>query len=76
MPVNREESQNRFGFRKGTEVTIPQHQQVRARFAELDLFLQEVLPDGRAKAVARTQLEDSSMWANKAIAEQAPLSND
>jgi hypothetical protein len=72
MP-DREESRQRFGFHKGTDVTMPLHQEVRARFVEMDLFLQEALPNGRAKAVARTELETSAMWANKAVAELAPV---
>lgn len=71
-----EEIANRFGYHKGTEVTAPQHQTVRQAYAGLALVLSELLPEGRAKSVALTQLEDSAMWANKAVAEQAPLSLD
>jgi hypothetical protein len=68
-----DESKERFGWHKGTEVTGPLHQVVRAKFAELDMFLQEALPQGRAKSLARTELETSGMWANKAVAELAPV---
>lgn len=67
---------NRFGYHKGTDVTVPQHQTVRQAYAGLALVLSKLLPEGRAKSVALTQLEDSAMWANKAVAEQAPLSQD
>lgn len=67
------ESQSRYGWHKGTEVTGPMHQAVRTFYAEMDAFLQAQLPDGRAKSLARTALEESAMWANKAVAELAPV---
>lgn len=67
------ESKERFGWHKGTEVTGPVHQQIRAKFAELDMFLQETLPQGRPKSLARTELETAGMWANKSVAELAPV---
>jgi hypothetical protein len=68
-----EETQQRYGYHPGTNDTIPMHEVVRKKYAEMDAFLQGFLPDGRAKSLARTQLEDSSMWANKAVAELAPV---
>ena len=67
------EIQNRYGYHKGTEITGPQHQMCRAKFMEMAEFLDALLPGGRAKALAMTELETASMWANKAIAEQAPI---
>ena len=67
------EIQNRFGYHAGTEVTAPQHKLCRQKFAEVAEFLDALLPSGRAKALALTELENAAMWANKAIAEQAPL---
>lgn len=71
--VGRDELENRFGFHKGTDVTVPQHSAVRSNFIEFACFLDEILPPGRAKSLALTHLEDAAMWANKAIAEKAPL---
>lgn len=68
-----EETQKRFGFHEGTNDTVPMHEIVRKRFAEMDAFLSDFLPEGRAKSLARTELEASSMWANKAVAELAPV---
>ena len=68
-----EEVRNRFGYHAGTPVTQPKHQAVRARFNEMCVFLDELLPAGRAKSVAFTELESAAMWANKAIAEMAPV---
>lgn len=66
------ELENRYGWHPYTEVTKEQHAEVRARFLELAKFLEEMLPAGRTKSLAHTQLEDAAMWANKAVAEQAP----
>lgn len=71
------EIENRFGFHKGTiegpEATAPKHRELRRQFCEFALMLDLVLPEGRAKAVAFTELENASMWAHKSIAETAPL---
>lgn len=68
-----EEIRNRFGYHAGNTVTMPKHADVRARFIEMCTFLDEILPAGRAKSVAFTELESAAMWANKAIAEMAPV---
>ena len=75
--VGQEEIENRFGFHKGTiegpNATAPQHADLRVKFTDFAELLDVVLPDGRAKSLAFTELETASMWAHKAIAEQAPL---
>lgn len=72
-----EEIRNRFGFHKGTvegpNATAPRHADLRAQFVAFAAMLDEVLPDGRAKDLALTELENASMWGHKAVAEQAPL---
>ena len=71
------EIENRLGFHKGTiegpHATAPRHAELRRRFVLFALMLDDVLPDGRAKSVAFTELESASMWAHKSIAEQAPV---
>lgn len=71
------EIEHRFGFHKATiegeTATLPQHRDVRIKFKEFAGWLDDVLPDSRAKAVAFTELENASMWCHKAIAETAPL---
>jgi hypothetical protein len=64
---------NRFGYHSPTEVTGAQHQMIREEFITLAHFLNETLPEGRAKSVALTELENAAMWANKSVATQAPL---
>lgn len=71
--LSKDDLNNRYGFHKGTETTIPQHQEVRIEFRSFAEWLEGVLPEGRAKSLAHTALEEASMWANKAVAEQAPL---
>lgn len=74
------EIEHRFGFHKGTtegdNATLPKHRDLRLKFRKFAEYLEEVLPDGRAKAVAFTELENASMWSHKAVAELAPLSDD
>ena len=78
--IGKDEIEHRFGFHKaaveGENATLPKHRDTRLRFREFAAFLDEVLPEGRAKAVAFTELENASMWAHKAIAETAPVVNE
>lgn len=80
MALGSEEIENRFGFHRGTVegpyATAPRHAILRKKFRELAEFLDETLPEGRAKSVSFTELETASMWCHKSVAEQAPLSND
>lgn len=77
MALGVDEIENRFGFHKATiegdNASLPKHRDTRLKFREFAEFLDTVLPDGRAKSVAFTELENASMWAHKAIAETAPL---
>ena len=78
--IGKDEIEHRFGFHKatveGVNATLPKHRVSRLRVREFAAFLDEVLPEGRAKAVAFTELENASMWAHKAIAETAPVVNE
>lgn len=71
-----EEIEHRFGFHKATiegpNATLPKHRDLRIAYREFAAILDAVLPDGRAKSIAFTNLEDASMWSHKAIAELAP----
>lgn len=77
MALGPEEIEHRFGFHKATlegeNATLPRHRDTRLAFRDFAERLDQVLPDGRAKSVAFTELENASMWAHKAIAEAAPL---
>lgn len=77
MPLGKEEIRNRFGFHKGTiegpNATAPKHADLREVFIGLAEYLDETLPEGRARSVAFTELETASMWAHKSVAETAPV---
>lgn len=80
MPLGKDEIEHRFGFHKATiegpGATLPKHRDTRLRFREFAEWLDRVLPEGRAKSVTFTELENASMWAHKAIAETAPVVNE
>ena len=75
--IGYEEIEKRFGTHEATtegeNPTLPKHENARAAFMQFVLYLDERIPDGRAKNVMMTHLEDASMWANKAISYEAPL---
>lgn len=73
VPLTPEEIDNRTLYHKGTDETMPLHKKVRQHYNVLMEIMNEILPDGRAKSVCMTELEDSEMWANKAVAELAPI---
>lgn len=76
MSMTPQEIEHRFGFHKATvegeNATLPRHRELRLAYRKFAELLEEVLPDGRAKSVAFTELETASMWSHKAVAEQAP----
>lgn len=76
MSLGANEIEHRFGFHKATvegeNATLPKHRDTRLKFREFAEWLDSLLPEGRAKSVAFTELENASMWAHKAIAETAP----
>lgn len=71
------EIENRFGFHKatveGVNATNPTHVGLRLGFRGFVEYLDDILPEGRAKDVAMQELETASMWCHKSIAETAPL---
>lgn len=75
--LGREEIENRFGFHKasveGPNATSPVHRDIRRLFVELGVQLDALLPAGRGKSTAFTQLQDAAMWMHFAVAEQAPV---
>jgi hypothetical protein len=75
--LGRAEIEHRFGFHKATlegeNATVPVHRDIRRLFVELGVQLDALVPPGRGKAAAFTQLQDASMWMHWAVAEQAPV---
>lgn len=76
VSVGESDIEHRFGFHKatieGANATLPKHRAVRIAFRLFAHLLDGILPPGRAKSVAFTELENASMWAHKSIAELAP----
>lgn len=72
-----DELKNRFGTHKATiEGPNPSakiHGDLREVFLELAIYIDTVLPAGRAKSLALTHLEDASMWSHKTLAAEDPL---
>lgn len=76
MSFTEDEIEHRFGFHKATiegpNATLPKHRELRLQFKHFANALNSILPEGRAKSVAFTELENAFMWAHKAVAELAP----
>jgi hypothetical protein len=68
-----DEIHRRLGYHPATEETGPQHANMREAGEMFLTFLDQMLPDGRAKSTAATHFQTTLMWANFAIAEQAPV---
>lgn len=49
---------------------VAEHEKVREGCKALAHFLDELLPSGREKSLALTNLEQTVMWANAAVARQ------
>lgn len=75
--LGRDEIEQRLGFHKATvegeNATAPIHREMRRLFVELGVQLDALVPDGRGKRTAFTQLQDASMWFHWATAESAPV---
>lgn len=68
--MDRADIANRFTFHPASELTGPQHGQIRVACEQLAGTLNDLLPDGREKSLAITNVEQSMFWANAAIARQ------
>lgn len=60
---------HRFSFHPAdTEYRQQAHEAVRAQCLRLAVALNDLLPDGREKSLAITNLEQTMFWANAAVA--------
>lgn len=74
--MDADELANRFKFHPATTDQVKSdHEEVRSLCGALAHDLNELLPEGREKALAMTNLEHVMMWANAAIA-RAPRGAD
>lgn len=71
------EIEKRFGYHKATiegpNATLPDHRDLRLLFREFAERLDAILIPSRAKSMTFIELESTSMWAHKAVAERAPV---
>lgn len=66
-----EDIENRFAFHTATTPERQAaHEAVRTDCGELAEALNALLPDGREKALAITNLEQAMFWSNAAVARQ------
>lgn len=65
------ELSNRFKFHPAVAPErVRHHEIVRSHCGRVASLYNELLPEGREKALAMTHLEEAMMWANAAIARQ------
>lgn len=69
--------QERFGFHKasieGPNSSSETHKDLRMAFMQFADYLNTRLGSSRSAALSQTALEEASMWAHKAIAENDPI---
>jgi len=69
--MNPADIDNRFKFHPPTDAARKSaHETVREMCGTLAHALNEILPEGREKAVAYTKLEEVMFWSNAAIARE------
>lgn len=77
MSLSALELVNRYGHHtattEGPDPTLPKHDIIRSNFLQISIVMNDLLPEGRCKEEVHRLLETASMWANKSVAEAAPL---
>jgi hypothetical protein len=63
--------ENRFTYHRPTPEKVTKHENIRAWGKELAAKLNDILPEGREKALTITHLEEVVMWANASLAREA-----
>lgn len=66
--MHMDEITNRFRFHRATESKAGKHTIIRQKCFELACELNEILPDGREKSIAFTELENVMFWSNASLA--------
>jgi hypothetical protein len=63
-----EQIENNFKYHPPKQNQPLRYEQIRAKAKEFALMIEEYCPGSREKSLAMTNLEQSVMWANAAIA--------
>lgn len=61
---------HRFSYHKPDGLAIISHSDVREKFLEAAITMEQILPDGREKSIVQTKIEEAMFWANAAIARE------
>lgn len=69
---SRADLEHRFAFHPATEQTGPMHDAVRAHCLALAVYLDDLLPAGRHKAMALTAVQETMWAANASVACDTP----
>ena len=67
--MDKAELEKRFTYHKPTGDQSKHYATIRSMAKNFALYLNGICPDGRAKSIAMTKLDEAVMWANKSIAE-------
>ena len=63
-----ERIENAFTYHAPKDGQPEKYQAIREKAKELAYLIDELVPDGREKSLAQTNLEQATMWANAGIA--------
>lgn len=60
----------RFSYVKYDAVLVTKQEKLKELFEAIEVYAQNTLNDGRAKALVMTHLEEAYMWTGKAIRDE------
>lgn len=72
MTLGPDEIRHRFGHHPATPDTRKKHEQLQDAYKAFGEFLDGLLPDGRAKSTAFTNLQQAFMWSEFAVDATVP----
>lgn len=77
MALSKDELRSRFGTKvPPSNQAAYNHARLRDEYQAFATLLNDVLPEGRAKSIALTELETAAMWSHKSMAEKVDSDSD